>query len=45
MMLFLQSCPVVTMRSSVILLFVFLALAFVVTYAVVEVSDYSSIAG
>ena len=34
-----------TMRSIVILLFVFLALAFVVTYAAVEVSDYCSIAG
>ena len=39
-MLFLQSCSVVTMRSSVILLFVVVALAFVVTAA--EVSEYSS---
>ena len=41
----LQSCIVETMRASVVLLFAFLALAFVVTYAADEVSVYGHIAG
>ena len=41
----LQSCVAETMRASVVLLFAFLALAFVVTYAADEVSVYGNIAG
>ena len=40
----LQSCIAETMRASVALLFAFLALAFVVTYAADEVSVYGNIA-
>ena len=41
----LQSCVAETMRASVVLLFAFLALAFVVTYAADEVSVYVNISG
>ena len=41
----LQSCIAETMRASVVLLFAFLALAFVVTCAADEVSVYGNIAG
>ena len=41
----LQSCVAETMRASVVLLFAFLALAFVVTYAADEVSVYGNITG
>jgi len=37
-----QSCPVETMRASVVLLFAFLALALVVAYAADEVSVYDN---
>ena len=40
--LLFQSCPVETMRASVVLLFAFLALAFVVAYAAGEVSVYDN---
>ena len=43
--IFLQSCIVETMRASVVLLFAFLALAFVVAYAADEVSVYGNITG
>ena len=45
MNILLQSCIVETMRASVVLLFAFLALAFVVAYAADEVSVYGNIAG
>ena len=41
----LQSCIAETMRASVVLLFAFLALAFVAVYADDEVSVYGNTAG
>ena len=41
----LQSCVAETMRASVVLLFAFLALAFVLAYAADEVRVYGNIAG
>ena len=43
--IFLQSCVSETMRASVVFLFAFLALAFVVTYAADEVSVNGNVAG
>ena len=43
--IYLHSCVVETMRASVVLLFAFLALAFVAAYAADEVSVNISIAG